>query len=154
MEDAYAGLSDSELAARFNQGDGQALNVLCRRHYPTVFRFAYHLTQNLPEAEDCTQAAFARFIRSWSRWNARSRGAGPWLAAIVKNVVMDHWQKHLKLTKINDPIFAVVGMANVGQPPDSETLEREYLTAVEEAIRALEQSCRELIELPFRKGLT
>ena len=155
VEDSYAGLSDGELAARFDQGDGQALNVLCRRHYPTVFRFAYRLTQNLPEAEDCTQEAFARFIRSWSRWNSRSRGAGPWLAAIVKNVVMDHWQKQLKLTKINDPLLAVAaGLADVVPSPDSDTLEREYLAAVEEALRGMDSPCRELIELLFRKGLT
>ena len=51
-----------------------------------VFRFAYHFTQNLPEAQDCTQEAFARFIRSRSRPTDRTRGPGPWLAAIVKNV--------------------------------------------------------------------
>jgi RNA polymerase sigma-70 factor (ECF subfamily) len=155
VENVYVGLPDSDLAARFDKGDGEALNVLCRRHYPTVFRFAYRLTQNLPEAEDCTQEAFARFIRSWSRWNVRSRGAGPWLAAIVKNVVMDHWQKQLKLTKINDPLLAVAAsLADVVPPPDSDTLEREYLAAVEEALRGMDSPCRELIEFLFRKGLT
>ena len=155
MEDPYEGLSDLELAARFDGGEGEALNVLCRRRYPAVFRFAYHLTQNVPEAEDCTQETFARFIRSWSRWNVRDRGAGPWLAAIVKNVVMDHWQKQLKLTKTNDPLLAVAaGLASVGQPPDNDTLEREYLAAVEESLRGMDSPCRELIELLFRKGLT
>jgi len=89
----YQALSDSDLAGRFDQGDREALNALCRRHYPTVFRFAYSLTQNLPEAEDCTQEAFARFIRSWPRWSERGRGAGPWLTTIVRSAVMDHWDK-------------------------------------------------------------
>lgn len=155
MENVYVGLPDSDLAARFDKGDREALNVLCRRHYPSVFRFAYRLTQNPPEAEDCTQEAFARFIRSWSRWNARDRGAGPWLAAIVKNVVMDHWQKQLKLIKVTDPLLALAtGVADVVPPPDSDTLEREYLAAVEEALRGMDSPCRELIDLLFRKGLT
>jgi len=59
----YQALSDSDLAGRFDRGEGEALNALCRRHYSIVFRFAYRLTQNLPEAEDCTQEAFARFCR-------------------------------------------------------------------------------------------
>jgi RNA polymerase sigma-70 factor (ECF subfamily) len=155
VEDPYAGLSDSDLADRFDRGEGEALNALCRRHYRSVFRFAYSLTQNLPEAEDCTQEAFARFIRSWSRWVDRSRGAGPWLATIVRNVVVDHWQKQLKGAKVNDPLLADAGgKAGVGHSPDSDTLERELLGAIEQALQAMEPPCRELIELLFRKGLT
>jgi len=155
VEDSYPGLSDSDLAGRFDQGDREALNALCRRHYPTVFRFAYHLTQNLPEAEDCTQEAFARFIRSWPRWSERGRGAGPWLTTIVRSAVMDHWQKQLKVTRANDPLTPMVpGEATASQSPDAEALERERLEAVEQSLQTMEPPCRELIELMFRKGLT
>lgn len=155
VADRLADLSDSDLAAQFDRGDRDALNALCRRHYSTVFRFAYHLTQNIPEAEDCTQEAFARFIRSWARWSDRSRGAIPWLASIVKNVVVDHWQEQLKVTKIHDPLLAIAaGVASSGHSPDSETLEREFMSAVEKALRMVEPACRELIDLLFRKGLT
>ena len=155
LEDPYAGLSDGDLAARYDRGEGEALNALCRRHYPTVFRFAYHLTQNLPEAEDCTQEAFARFIRSWPRWSERGRGAGPWLTTIVRNVVMDHWQKQLKVTKANDPLTPMApGEGTATQSPDAAALERERLEAVEQSLQAMEPPCRELIELLFRKGLT
>ena len=155
VEDPYAGVSDSALATRFDRGDGEALNTLCRRHYQNAFRFAYSLTQNRPEAEDCTQEAFARFIRSWARWIDRSRGAGPWLATIVKHVVVDLWEKQLKAAKVNDPLLAdATGKAGVIPSPDSDTLEQELLGAIEQALRVMEPPCRELIELLFRKGLT
>ena len=155
MEDPYAGLSDSDLAAKYDRGEGEALNALCRRHYSIVFRFAYRLTQNLPEAEDCTQEAFARFIRSWPRWTDRSRGAGPWVATIVRNVAVDHWHKQLGITKANDPINVVATeMAAEAQSADDAVQEREHLAAIEEALRQVEPACRELIELLFRKGLT
>jgi RNA polymerase sigma-70 factor (ECF subfamily) len=155
VEDPYAGLSDSDLAAKYDRGAGEALNALCRRHYATVFRFAYRLTQNLPEAEDCTQEAFARFIRSWPRWTDRTRGAGPWLTTIVRSAVMDHWQKQLKVTRANDPLTPMApGEATASQSPDAEALERELLEAVEQSLQMMEPHCRELIELLFRKGLT
>ena len=155
VEDPYAGLSDGDLAAKYDRGEGEALNALCRRHYATVFRFAYRLTQNLPEAEDCTQEAFARFIRSWSRWSDRSRGAGPWLTTVVRSAVMDHWHKQLKVTKANDPLSPMVpGEATASPSPDAGALERERLEAVEQSLQAMEPHCRELIELLFRKGLT
>jgi RNA polymerase sigma-70 factor (ECF subfamily) len=155
VEDPYAGLSDGDLAARYDRGEGEALNALCRRHYSIVFRFAYRLTQNLPEAEDCTQEAFARFIRSWPRWTDRSRGAGPWVATIVRNVAVDHWHKQLGITKANDPINVVATeMAAEAQSADDAALERELLEAVEQSLQTMEPPCRELIELLFRKGLT
>ncbi len=155
VEDPYAGLSDGDLAARYDRGEAEALNALCRRHYPTVFRFAYNLTQNLPEAEDCTQETFARFIRSWPRWSERGRGAGPWLTTIVRSAVMDHWQKQLKVTKANDPLTPMVpGEATASRSPDAEALERERLEAVEQSLQTMEPPCREIIELLFRKGLT
>jgi RNA polymerase sigma-70 factor (ECF subfamily) len=153
--DPYADLSDSELAARFDRGEGEALNALCRRHYSAVFRLAYTLTQNTPEAEDCTQETFARFIRSWSRWSERDRGAGPWLTAIVRNVVMDHWQTQLKVAKANHPLALMgSGEATASQSPDVEALERELMEAIEQSLQTMEPPCRELLELLFRKGMT
>jgi RNA polymerase sigma factor (sigma-70 family) len=155
VEDPYAGLSDKDLAARFDRGESETLNALCRRHYSRVFRRAYRLTQNLPEAEDCTQEAFTRFIRSWARWQDRSRGAGPWLATIVKNVARDRWQEQFKTAKPEDLLaFAQIGNPVAGESPDSTALERESRTVVATALQAMELPCRELIELLFQKGMT
>jgi RNA polymerase sigma-70 factor (ECF subfamily) len=143
------------LAARFDRGEGEALNALCRRHYSSVFRLAYRLTQNLPEAEDCAQETFARFIRSWPRWLDRSRGPGPWLATIVKNVARDLWQEQFKVAKISDKLAAVpTGTPAAGRSPDIDTLERESFEVVAKALQTVEPPCRELIELLFQKGLT
>jgi RNA polymerase sigma-70 factor (ECF subfamily) len=151
VEDPYGGLSDGELAARVDAGDAQALSALCRRHYHTVFRFAYRLTQNCPDAEDCTQEAFIRFIRSWPRWQVRDRGAGPWLSAIVKNVVADHWGKSLGVAQASNPL-RVATDATPGA--DEELLEREQVQAVADALHRLGSPCQELITLLFAKSLT
>jgi hypothetical protein len=47
VEDPYASLPDSDLAAWFDRGEGEALNALCRRHYSGVFRLAYRLTHGV-----------------------------------------------------------------------------------------------------------
>jgi len=152
VEDLYTSLSDAELAARFDRGDREALNVLCRRHYLPVFRYAYHLTQNRPEAEDCTQEAFVRFVRSWATWRVRDRGAGPWLTVIARNVVVDHWKRAGGPGAAAVPFQPWSGLAD----PDAgdELLERERLDAVETALGRLGNPCRELIGLLVRKGLT
>lgn len=155
VEDPYASLPDSDLAARFDRGEREALTALCRRHYSIVFRLAYRLTQNRPEAEDCTQETFTRFIRSWARWQDRSRGAGPWLATIVKNVARDRWQEQFKTAKLDELlVFAQTGNPVAGESPDSAALERESRTVVATALQAMELPCRELIELLFQKGMT
>lgn len=152
MEDPFPGLSDTELAARADAGDRSALNALCRRHYPAVYRFAYRLTQNRPEAEDCTQETFIRFIRSWARWQARDRGAGPWLSTIVKHVVADHWGKVLGHIANSNPVADVPDTASAGA--DAELLEREQVRGVADALTRLGSPCQELISLLFGKSLT
>ena len=155
VENPYPSLPDSELAARFDKGEREALAALCRRHYSIVFRLAYRLTQNRPEAEDCTQETFNRFIRSWGRWQDRSRGAGPWLATIVRNVVTDHWQKQLSARKVDDALLAVIDHGGAtAHSPESTMQQRESFAAVEEALRRVDPVCQELIELLFQKGLT
>lgn len=148
--DPYAELSDGELAARVDAGDTKALNVLCRRHYHSVFQFAYRLTQNRPEAEDCTQEAFARFIRYWARWQVRDRGAGPWLSTIVKHVVTDHWSRGLGHSPGGNPV--VPDEATPG--PDDELLEQERTQAVTRALNRLGPPCEELFALLFGKRVT
>jgi RNA polymerase sigma-70 factor (ECF subfamily) len=150
VEDPYGGLSDGELAARVDAGDGKALNALCRRHYHSVFQFAYRLTQNRLEAEDCTQEAFARFIRSWSRWQVRDRGAGPWLSTIVRHVAADHWSRALGHPQGGNPL--VPDEATPGA--DEVLLDREQTQAVAEALTRLGSPCEELIALLFGKSLT
>lgn len=155
VDDPHPGLSDRDLAVLFDGGDTQALNVLCRRHYHGIFRFVYRLTQNRPEAEDCTQETFTRFVRGWPRWRARDRGAGPGLTAIAKNVVADHWRKRFGLTgaAMADHDGAE-DVASADDPPDQDALEREFQVAVRDALQRMEPPCRDLIELVFQKGLT
>ena len=150
MEDPYGGLSDGDLAARVDAGDGQALNALCRRHYPSVFRFAYRLTQNRPEAEDCTQEAFTRFIRSWARWQIRDRGAGPWLSTIVRHVVADHWGRLPGHPQGGTPLVP----DNTISGAEEALLEREQAQAVTAALARIGTPCQELITLLFEKRLT
>lgn len=155
VEDPYAGQSDADLATLVDRGDGQGLAALCRRYYREVFRSAYRLTQNLPEAEDCTQEAFARFIRNWSSWQERSQGAGPWLNATVRDVVAERWQKQFNVARINDPLVVIAtGTAGTTAPANTEAMEREFQAAVEKALRGMDAHCRALLELVFRHGMT
>jgi RNA polymerase sigma-70 factor (ECF subfamily) len=153
MANPPAELSDSELAARYEAGDQEALASLCRRHYAPVFQFAYRLTQTVPEAEDCTQEAFVRFLRSWARWQARERGAAPWLFTIVRHVVIDRWQAAARL-----PLPATDAWLGVAAPdgdaPDHAALDREVRAAAAQALARVEAPCRELFGFLFQDRLT
>ena len=123
MADPPAELSDGELAARYETGDQEALAALCHRHYAPVFRFAYRLTQPVPEAEDRTQEAFARFLPSWARWQARDRGAAPCLFTIFRHVVVDRWQAAARLPLYaSDAWLAVAAPAGPQVPTDRPQL--------------------------------
>lgn len=65
-------------------------------HFNMVYNYALALTRNAGEAEELTQEAFARFLRSPENW----RGQGSettWLCSTVKHLWVDKLRKEGRL---------------------------------------------------------
>jgi RNA polymerase sigma-70 factor (ECF subfamily) len=80
--------SDSVAVARVKAGDGDAYRVLVERHSRSVFRLAFRMTGNEPDAEDVVQETFLRAYKQLHRWEARS-SFGTWLYRIAANYSLD-----------------------------------------------------------------
>jgi RNA polymerase sigma-70 factor (ECF subfamily) len=80
--------SDSVAVARVKAGDGDAYRVLVERHSRSVFRLAYRMTGNEPDAEDVVQETFLRAYKQLHRWEARS-SFSTWLYRIAANYSLD-----------------------------------------------------------------
>ena len=73
--------------------DQASFDALYDRHKDMVFKFAYHLTQDLREAEDLFQETWLRVIRHYDRIRCAPEKLRPWLAAIVSNLHKDSLRK-------------------------------------------------------------
>ncbi len=86
-------LSDEQLARNVQRGRTADLAALVERHHSSLLGFLYRLTGgDRPLAEDLTQEAFLRALRSIRQYRLAQRFK-PWLYAIAVNAARDHFKR-------------------------------------------------------------
>ena len=78
-------VDEANLISLAHRGDGAAWETLVRAYQEPVFRLAYLLLQDGPEAEDTAQEAFWRAYRALDRFDP-ARPFRPWLLSIAANL--------------------------------------------------------------------
>jgi len=96
VENAQA-IADSEALAveRTLAGDRDAYRVLVERHSANVFRLAYRMTGNRPDAEEVVQEAFLRAYQKLGQFAARAN-FGTWVYRIAANYAIDRMRQRKK----------------------------------------------------------
>jgi RNA polymerase sigma-70 factor (ECF subfamily) len=139
--------------SRIRQGDVAALEALYDRYAARMLGLALRILQQRELAEDAVQEAF---FRVWKRADSFDPGRGDifgWLAAIVRNVCLDHWRRQ----GTQPPLVDVAGDLDLPDPEAdvAETAaEREERRQVRRALAALPAEQRQVLELSFFGGLT
>jgi RNA polymerase sigma-70 factor, ECF subfamily len=73
---------------RARSGDSDAFRLLVEQHSRAVFRLAFRMTGNEPDAEDVVQETFLRAYRQLDKYEARS-SFSTWLYRIASNYSLD-----------------------------------------------------------------
>jgi RNA polymerase sigma-70 factor (ECF subfamily) len=84
--------SDSVAVARVLRGEGDAYRMLVERHSRFLFRVAFRITGNVPDAEDVVQEAFLRAFRSLHLYDSRATFS-TWVHRIAANCALDMVRK-------------------------------------------------------------
>lgn len=82
--------SDRALVERLRAGDRNAFEILHRRYYARIYRFAFLRLGNAADAEDVAAETFCRALGSLPSFQfRRSASIYPWLHQIASNLVVD-----------------------------------------------------------------
>jgi len=87
--------SDALAVERTLAGDRNAYRILVERHSSNVFRLAYRMTGNRPDAEEVVQEAFLRAYQKLSKFEARAN-FGTWVYRIAANYAIDRMRQRKK----------------------------------------------------------
>lgn len=90
----YERLSDPILVRRAKDGDGKALDALCRRHAPRVERLAHHLLSDPEDARDASQDALAKLCTKIGQFRGEA-AFSTWLHRLTVNACRDVVQRRL-----------------------------------------------------------
>jgi len=91
----YASLSGADLMIRYQQGDMEAFDHLYDKYKSLVYGYLMKRIGNHTEVEEIFQDVFLRLHRSRSGYNSEYPFS-PWLFAILKNSLIDHYRKSKK----------------------------------------------------------
>jgi RNA polymerase sigma-70 factor, ECF subfamily len=146
--------NDQRLLEAVRTGDESALGELLGRHAPSVFRFAMKMCRNRDDAEDVAQETLLAAVRGAKDVRATTSFT-TWLYAVARSfcIKLRRREKHPPNRDVSveeapsDPPSAI-------SAPDDDAAAREVVTALDMAIKELEDKYREVIVLRDVEGLS
>lgn len=147
--------SDAALIDAIRAGDDAALSTLLARHAPTVMRFAMKMCRNDADAEDVLQdtlLAAARGVRDLRGGAAVST----WLYTVARSYCIKKRRKSKHAPDAIVPLDAPesAAIAATSDEPDDAASQREIGAALDRALRALDDTAREVVVLRDVEGLS
>lgn len=143
--------SDAIAVERTLAGDRNAFRVLVERHSQNVFRLAYRMTGNRPDAEEVVQEAFLRAYQKLGQFAARAN-FGTWVYRIAANYAIDRMRQRRKDEARREEARATgedgmendpVNLVQDGKPtPERLTQSIELRKQMEHALAALSHAER------------
>ena len=122
------------------------------RHSERVYRLAYRLTGNRPDAEDLTQEVFVRVFRSLPGYTPGTFEG--WLHQITTNLFLDHARRkqRIRFDTLSDER---ADRLSSGSPaPDAAYADQRFDDDVERALATLPPDFRAAVVLCDVEGLT
>ena len=127
------------------RGDQRALEELCQREWRPVYALAYHAVGNVADAQDVTQEAFLRALRSLDHFEETGAPFAAYLAAIARNLVRNRAR--------NRPTAALDDAApSAATGPEALAIEATEVERVRAALRELPTDQRRVVELRLSEG--
>ena len=116
---------------------------------PRLRRFAHALARNPADADDLTQAAVERALRSREQWEPGTR-LDSWLYRIMRNLWIDTVRSHARKEDLHAPVEEA---ERIGQDPRSAIEASLDLQKAMAAMQRLPDEQREVVALILIEGL-
>jgi RNA polymerase sigma-70 factor (ECF subfamily) len=122
------------------------------RHSDRVYRLAYRLTGNRPDAEDLTQEVFVRVFRSLSTYTPGTFEG--WLHRITTNLFLDQARRkqRIRFDALSDERAA--RLSSTTPTPDAAYADQTFDDDIERALATLPPDFRAAVVLCDVEGLT
>jgi len=139
----------SDLLDRLRQGDSTAFDAIFRAWYGPLVGTAERMLRDRAVAEELVQDVM---LELWRRRETLDPGGSPqaYLFQATRNRVLNHL-RHRTIEQRSEPELRAE--SSTAPPADAQVGEEELDVAVQRAIQALPDRCREVFELSRVHGL-
>ncbi|WP_460796270.1 RNA polymerase sigma factor SigE [Nocardioides pacificus] len=131
---------------------GLSWDEIVEQHSSRVYRLAYRLTGNRPDAEDLTQEVFVRVFRSLSTYSPGTFEG--WLHRITTNLFLDQARRkqRIRFDALSDERAG--RLASSAPEPDIAVADRTFDDDIEQALATLPPDFRAAVVLCDVEGLS
>lgn len=143
-------MTDDRLLERAQRGDRDALDELCRRQWRPIYALAYSALGNAAEAQDLTQEAFLRALRSLPAYRVTGAPFHAYLKTIALNLIRDGWRLRRHATVPLDDALELPAR-EIG--PEGQALASDERRRLLAALDALPSDYQTVIRLRLLDGL-
>jgi RNA polymerase sigma-70 factor (ECF subfamily) len=141
-----------QLLTLCQQGDALAIERLVNEYQPSVYRLAYSILEDSPEAEEVAQDVFVAALKALGSYRGEA-SLTTWLYAITVNVGRDRLHARRTRERLTQTLHA---LAHIGKwhhvSAEDETIRSEGEAAVRQAVNALGEKQRLPVILRYYHG--
>jgi RNA polymerase sigma-70 factor (ECF subfamily) len=138
--------------------DETAVAELYDRHSRMIYSLILRILRSPADAEDVLQEVFVRVWTRGETYDERLGSPAAWLARIARNRAIDRFRSKRSRPEIEPagetPTFETMPSTNPGDNPEALTADMATSGAIRQAIAALPEAQRTLIEAAFFEGYT
>ena len=138
--------------------DDVMFEIIYHKHKNTVYAIAYKYTKDKVLAEDMTQEAYLRFLKTMGKMQTED-DMKRWLFKIAKNTAINGIKKDSTYKNkieiwLNDDDYATEFLDKTADKPLDETLKMELAKEVSQALSTLKPIHSDVIRLRYYFGYT
>ena len=150
-------LSDLELVALCQRGEGKFFEILVKRYMEKAFRIALDFTRDTEEAKDLSQEAFLRAFSRIKQFDGRS-SFYTWFYRLVVNLCLDHTRRRRKVTwerldSEKEDGLERKELTDTTSGPDQVAIAGETKRRVDETLEAMPKKQRTAFILRNHEGM-
>ena len=139
-------LTEQELLQSIASGDQRAFTTVYREWKDPIYRFAWHMSGNVPVAEEIMQETFLALMQRPAGFDPAKGGLGSYLFGIARNILYKHMRSESS-TEASDSTTDEADVPSSGPDPWAALSREELIETVRAAVVSLPIPYREAVSL-------
>jgi RNA polymerase sigma-70 factor (ECF subfamily) len=138
------------LIRRAQEGDAEAMAEIYQLYAPVIFRYFFFRVNDQATAEDLTGEVFLDLVKALPRYVERGIPFTAWLFRIAHARLVDHHRRarHRQTEELSE------SLTDHASDPEAEAVDRAQTRRLDEAMMALTDEQRLVIQLRFVEGFS
>jgi RNA polymerase sigma-70 factor, ECF subfamily len=140
--------NEEDLIKRAKKFEHGALTEIYDMYNEAIYRYAYRLTGNQMQAEDCVSETFNRFLNALKKGRGPTQNIRAYLYRIAHNWITDQFRKKTPIPLLLDNEI----IPSKQKDPETQVLENLSIDLIRNSLRNLTPNQRQVFVLKYLEG--